>query len=77
MSDILDLDRINKLGPLVAVLFGGSEWPLSVIDAQTGLMQIDVCGKTENKRIVDVKMFRDMAGNEYGPDSFYRESEAL
>ena len=78
MADMLNMRHINSLPhPLSARSLGNKEywWPVEQICVETGCMTIDVCGKAENKHIGDVGMFRDSAGFEHDPDSFYADYE--
>jgi hypothetical protein len=77
-QDLLNLSHINSLPqPFVVRLLGDKDfnWPLWDIDVETGMLRIDVCGKLDVKHISDVSMFRDDAGREHTPDSFYLEDE--
>jgi hypothetical protein len=74
MADKLNIDAINALPhPLVACLYGGSEWQIHDICVETGLMRIDVCGLLEVKMFADVKDLRDGDGLSHDPDDFYNE----
>lgn len=73
-GDVLNMDYINSLPqPLVAHLYGGSEWPVHDIDVQTGLMRIDVVGLLEVKHIGEINFFRDESGKDHDSESFYIE----
>jgi len=76
MSDLLCMDYINSLPqPLIAKLFGGSEWPIYDIDVGSGLLRIDVCGLLEVKHIGDVRSFCDDCGVEHDSETFYVDGE--
>jgi hypothetical protein len=67
-------DYINSLPqPLIGVFFGGDRWPIGDIDAQTGLLRIDVCGRLQVKHVGDVKCFVDASGVIHETDSFYAD----
>lgn len=70
------MDHINSLPqPFMATFIGGDEWPIHDIDAQTGLIRIDVCGKLQIKHISDVRSFQDMNGINHDSETFYSDYE--
>ena len=72
MGDLLRIDHINSLPqPFMATFWGGDEWPVLLIDVQTGLMTIDVVGKSQNMHIDDVKHFTDIDGTDHDVATFY------
>lgn len=76
MADLLNIDFINSLPqPLWVRQWGRTDfdWPLYEICVETGLMQIDVCGKLDNLHIGDVAQFRDDHGTVYDSEEFYLE----
>jgi hypothetical protein len=77
MSDKLRIDYINRLPqPLIAAQIGdGYQWPVSEIDVETGLMIIDVVGKTQPLHISEVREFIDADGGRHDPDTFYTDYE--
>lgn len=76
MSDLLRMDYINSLPqPLMAREFDGSEWPVDVIDVQTGCMRLDICGKIQHTHISNFSKFIDQDGNEHDVDTFYSDFE--
>lgn len=73
-EDRLRMDYINSLPqPFVATLPGGNEWPVFDIDAETGMLRIDVSGMLEAKFIADVLSFTDASGIQHDPDTFYSD----
>ena len=76
MADKLRLDYINGLPhPLVAVFGRLNEWPVVVLDVQTGAMTIDVCGAAQLEHVGNVLHFVDAAGVTHDVESFYTEGE--
>jgi hypothetical protein len=78
MTDLLRIEFINTLPqPLWVRQWGRQsfDWPLHEICVETGLMQIDVCGKLDNLHIGDVAQFKDDAGNIYDSEMFYTDYE--
>lgn len=76
MTDLLDTGRINSLPQLLtAHFYGGGAWPLIDIDAQTGLLRIDVVGRLAVKHISDVHTFIDACGESHDAASFYTDFE--
>ena len=72
MADLLRLDHINGLGALTVKFFGDKfGWPLLLIDVETGLLTIDVCGEPQDSHIGSVKEFVDVDGNAHDPETFY------
>ncbi len=74
-TDRLRLDYINNLPQPFLIRTWGSrvQWPLEYIDAETGMLKFDVCGKLQNGHIDDVAEFIDAEGVSHDPDTFYRE----
>lgn len=77
MSDILRLDYINSLPqPFLAELLGDKEGygaEVILICVETGLMQLNICGRIDRCHISDVSTFVDMAGVRHDPDSFWAD----
>ena len=75
MTDKLDMNAINSLeGPLQARFCGDTWiWPIYDIDVETGLMRIDVSGKTDIKHYSELAEIRDVSGATYDPDIFWLE----
>ena len=75
MTDRLDMNAINQMAQPLMVRFVGSkwEWPVYDIDVQTGLMRIDVMGKLDVKRFVEVAEITDADGGRHNPDDFWLE----
>ena len=77
MADRLNMDHINSLPqPFIARFCGGDEWPVELIDVETGLMRVDVCGMSQMTDISMIMFFRDMDGVEHDSDSFYLDEAA-
>ena len=73
-SDLLNAEKINSLGYLVAVI-DGSEYDLESVDVETGLCRVVVCGKIgpADWRLIDT--IKDGDDNHHDPDDFYLENE--
>jgi len=68
------MDHINSLPqPFIAHFYGGDEWPVNDIEAETGMMRIGVVGKLQVTHIRDVRFFRDADGVEHDAESFYSD----
>lgn len=76
MTDKLNMEAINALPhPLIARFCGGEEWPVLDICVETGLMRIDVCGRTQPMHFSDVTDLRDGDGETHDADDFYNEED--
>ncbi|QDP50500.1 MAG: hypothetical protein Unbinned6284contig1001_56 [Prokaryotic dsDNA virus sp.] len=72
MSDLLDIDKINNLGPIMAKI-NGSIYDLEAVCVETGLCRIDVCGMLDRIEWHTIDKILDWDLNEYEPDDFYLE----
>lgn len=73
-GDKLDITKINKLPhPIMARLFGGSEYEIETLDVQTGCMRIMVGCMVDPMHISDASMIIDIDGNEHDPDDLWIE----
>lgn len=70
MTDILSMDKINALGPIV-VEMNDSKYDLEYVCVETGCAKINVCGLAQNCHWDDFSKILDWDNNEYTPDSFY------
>ena len=70
MPDILNIERINSIGPIV-VEMSGSKYDLESVCVETGLSRINVCGLVQNCCWSDFSKIIDWDANEYDPDLFY------
>lgn len=76
MDDLLDMDYINSLPqPFMGRMLGGSWWPVSDFEVQTGLMRIDVCGLLQVTDIGEFTAFRDGSGKEHDAEDFYADAD--
>ena len=74
MSDLLKLDALNALPqPLFGQFCGGDKWHIFDIEAQTGLLKINVAGMTEIRRFSELMSIIDADNHEHDPDDFYEE----
>ena len=78
MTDILRVNYIKSIGSLLVSLIGSSDtrYAVEVIDVETGLMRINVSGKSQETHMNEVWSFFDWDGNEYEPATFYTDYEA-
>lgn len=72
--DILNLEKINAISPIV-VTFGGSDYDLECVCVETGLAKINVMGLTQCCEWGDFSTIKDWDCNEYDPDSFHLDFE--
>lgn len=76
MADKLKFDAINALQhPLIAHRCGGDRWPILDIDVETGLMRIDVVGRSQPIHFSELLQIEDGNGDMHDPDVFYHEDE--
>lgn len=75
MADLLDMDYINSLPQDIWCRYLGGWWPLYRIDVETGLLNIDVCGKLDALHIDDIMEFRDGSGKLHSTFDFYADPE--
>ena len=72
MADVLSIEKINGLQhPITARFYGGDEWMVELIDVQTGLMRIDVCGKSQRMHFDEVTQLVDVNGESHDSDYFW------
>lgn len=78
MSDLLNMELINSLPQPLWVSESGKDWwwPVIDIDVQTGLMRIDVCGKSQVCHFDDFSYVRDDSQVLHEWDGFYLEEES-
>jgi len=72
MSDILNMEKINSIGP-VMVNMDGSNYDLEFVCVETGLARINVMGLGQNCEWADFSKIMDWNMNEYDPDLFYTD----
>jgi hypothetical protein len=72
MADYLKMDYINSLPQLYVELSTGL-WPVFDMDAETGCLRIDVCGRLQVSHLFNVICFIDDDGNRYEPEDFITE----
>lgn len=67
--------KASKEGAIIFVRFWGDKiswWPLVLIDLDTGLGRIDVCGQTQNMHLDDCAQLRiEMHGEPIDQENFY------
>ena len=76
MSDLLRMDYINSLQQPFWVRLGGLPdwwWPVYDIDAETGLMRLDVMGKLQVIYFSEVSEIKSDGGPTHDPDDWYNE----
>jgi hypothetical protein len=69
--DLLNMDYINSLPQ---PLWDG-DWPVAVIDVETGLYYIDVCGLIEMRHIGECVTMTDATGKVHSVEDFYLNQE--
>jgi len=73
-GDKLNIEKFNSLpSPVTARLRGLGDYWIESLCVQTGLMRVDVCGKTDNCEFIDAVLLIDADGNEHNPDDFWLE----
>ncbi len=77
MSDLLDMDYINSLPqPIYGRMLGDKNnwWPVIDFEVGTGLMHIDVCGKSQLTHVREFASFMDICERKYQSDALYSDA---
>lgn len=75
MSDLLNMEKINSLGPIMGELSSGV-YDIESVCVETGLCRVNVCGLVQLNYWRDFYRILDWDENEYETDSFYLDEES-
>ena len=78
IADKLDMEWINSLPqPFMGRMLGDNQyWPVIDFEVGSGLIHIDVCGKSQLTHISNFGSFKDGDGVERSSDAFYSDATA-
>lgn len=76
MKDLLNEKYINELSGPLLVIANGNKFPVIEICVETGIVIVDVFGKSEPFRMQEISGILDGSGLVHEPDVFYAEVQA-